>query len=108
MDIKTFTVRLRNGSEIIAFETPARDWIKAVQTVLKAEGAPDSAFINVYEHMEAGDRLWHGGTASKYLASAYNSINDHIHAWEAMGKPAPEHLLNGRHNLLASAMEAAQ
>lgn len=100
--MRNFTVRLKNGSEIVAITVNASDWIRAVNVVLESEGAPSSCFLNVYERMKEGDKLWSGGVASKYLADAYNAVNDHIHAWEAMGKKAPEHLLNGRHNLLAS------
>lgn len=100
--INTYTIRINSDSGVIAITTTATTWTKAVAQVLKAEGAPDSAFLNVYRHMQAGERLFNGATVSKYIAAAYNRANDHVHAWTALGKPAPEHLLNGRHNLLAS------
>lgn len=50
-----------------------------------------------------GSRLWNGATVTPHLAAAYNSMSDRIAAFEAQGRPAPEQLLNGRHNLIASA-----
>jgi hypothetical protein len=50
-----------------------------------------------------GDKLWNGAIVSRDLARAYNSLNATIAAFERQGRPAPAHLLNGRHNLIASA-----
>lgn len=102
-DVKTFTIRLKHDNGVIAITTTATTWTQAVAQVLDAEGAPSSAFLNCYEHILEGDMLFNGARVTKYLAQAYNGVNDHIHAWQALGKQAPEHLLNGRHNLIASA-----
>ena len=102
--MNTYTIRLKYDGGIVAITTTASDWQAAVRQVLKAEIAPDSAYLNCYEHLKAGERLWNGAIVSKPLAAAYNATTDHIHAWKALGKPAPEHLLNGQHNLLASAI----
>lgn len=101
--LNTYTVRLKSAAHgVMAFTTAAATWTQAVAQVLEAEGAPSSTFANVYRHIEPGEEAWNGATINQYVASAYNRVNDHIHAWEALGKPAPEHLLNGRHNLLRS------
>lgn len=101
--VNTYTVRLKSVAHgVMAFTTTASTWTQAVAQVLEAEGAPASTFANVYRHIQSGEEVWNGATVNQYVAAAYNRVNDHIHAWEAMGKQAPEHLLNGRHNLLAS------
>jgi len=102
--MQTFTIRLKHDNGIVAITTTASDWIQAVKQALDAESAPDSAFINCYAHLSEGEKLWNGATASKQLASAYNRVTDHIYAWKALGKPVPEQLLNGQHNLIASAV----
>lgn len=48
-----------------------------------------------------GERLWNGAVVSEALASAYNALCDRIEAFERDGKPAPQNLLNARHNLIA-------
>lgn len=101
--IKTFTIRLKHDNGVVSITTTATTWTQAVAQVLDAEGAPSSAFLNCYEHMREGEILFNGARVSKHLAQAYNQTNDHIHAWKALGKQPPEHLLNGRHNLIASA-----
>lgn len=102
--LNTYTVRLKSAAHgVMAFTTAAATWTQAVAQVLEAEGAPQSAFLNCYEHMREGETLFNGARVSKHLAEAYNRVNDHIHAWKAHGKQPPEHLLNGRHNLIASA-----
>lgn len=98
----TYTIRVKHDGGILAVTTTASTWTQAVATVLEAEGAPPSAFRNCYQHMREGEMLFNGACVSRYVAEAYNRVNDHIHAWEALGKNAPEQLLNGRHNLLAS------
>lgn len=52
--------------------------------------------------LKAGDKLWNGATVSAQLADAYNSASAKIEAFEKAGKPVPENLLNGRHNLIAN------
>lgn len=49
-----------------------------------------------------GERLWNGTIVTKYLADAYNNVSERIRKFEEDGKPVPEYLLNGRHNLLTS------
>lgn len=100
--MRTYTVRLNSDQGIVAITTTASDWIQAVKRVLSAEGAPSSAYRNCFEHFEEGDTIWSGAKIGKHQAAAYNRVNDHIHAWRAMGKEAPEQLLNGRHNILAN------
>lgn len=59
-------------------------------------------------HIVAGSRLWNGAIVTPHLAAAYNSMSDRIAAFEAQGRAAPEQLLNGRHNLIASAPSEAR
>lgn len=54
------------------------------------------------DHIKPGDRLWNGATVTPDLAAAYNAATDRIASFEAAGRPVPESLLNGRHNLIAS------
>jgi len=54
--------------------------------------------------LKQGEKLWNGATVSGGLAAAYNSIQARIASFEAAGKPAPDYLLNGAHNLIAGAM----
>ena len=58
--------------------------------------------MDKYTHAElkAGQRLWNGVTVSEELARAYNSLNERIDQFRADGLTVPEHLLNGRHNLI--------
>jgi hypothetical protein len=49
-----------------------------------------------------GARLYTGARVSPQLADAYNAATAKIEAFRATGKPVPENLLNGRHNLLES------
>ena len=56
--------------------------------------------------MKPGDKLFNGATVTKALADAYNAATARIESFERDGKPIPEHLLNGRHNLLASFIDA--
>jgi hypothetical protein len=100
--MRTYTIRLNGDQGIVAITTSANDWMQAVQQVLSAEGAPSSAYRNCFEHLEEGDTVWGGAKIGKHQAAAYNRVNDHIHAWKAIGKEPPEQLLNGRHNILAN------
>lgn len=50
--------------------------------------------------LKVGEKLWNGATVTPQLAAAYNSISAKIAAIEATGRPAPDNLLNGRHNLI--------
>lgn len=55
-----------------------------------------------------GSRLWNGATVTPHLAAAYNRLSERIERFEAQGRAAPDHLLNGRHNLIASAPSEAR
>jgi hypothetical protein len=59
------------------------------------------ANANMLHYITAGERLWNGATVSAPLAAAYNRLTDKIAAYDRAGRKAPEHILNGRHNLLA-------
>lgn len=50
--------------------------------------------------MTPGDRLWNGQIVTPALAAAYNAQSEKIATYEREGREAPEHLLNGRHNLI--------
>ena len=56
---------------------------------------------NMLHYLTAGERLWNGVTVTAPLAAAYNRLTDRIAAYDRAGRKAPEHILNGRHNLLA-------
>lgn len=58
--------------------------------------------------LRAGERLWNGALVTPQLAAAYNAASERIESFEAQGRPAPEQLLNGRHNLIASAPKAKE
>ena len=100
--MRTYTVRIKTYRGIVAKTTTAYDWTQAVKQVLSAEGATYVAYQNCFEHIEAGYTLWNGAKIGQHQADAYNHVNDQIHACKAMGKEPPEHLLSGRHNLLAN------
>jgi hypothetical protein len=102
--MQTFTVRLRHDKGIIAIKTTSSDWLRAVQQVLKAEHAPQSAFVSCLTHIQAGEKLWHGGIVTKGQADAYNAAQEKIYSLRAIGKTPPDNLLNGAHNLLAGAL----
>ena len=53
--------------------------------------------------LQPGARLWNGATVTPSLAAAYNSIQARIASFTDAGKPAPDYLLNGAHNLIAGA-----
>jgi hypothetical protein len=50
--------------------------------------------------MIAGERLWNGRIVTEQLAAAYNRMSAKIASFEQAGRPVPEELLNGRHNLI--------
>ena len=54
--------------------------------------------------LTTGEKLWNGATVTESLAAAYNSIQGRIASFQDAGKPVPEQLLNGSHNLIASAL----
>lgn len=56
------------------------------------------------KHLIIGTRLWNGAIVTKHLAEAYNSLLDRMETCTKEGKPVPEHLLNGAHNLIHSAV----
>lgn len=51
--------------------------------------------------LQPGEKLWNGATVTRELAIAYNSAQARIAAFVAEGRPVPDHLLNGAHNLIA-------
>lgn len=51
--------------------------------------------------LSAGERLWNGATVSPQLAETYNALQSRIESFRAAGRPIPEELLNGAHNLIA-------
>lgn len=51
-----------------------------------------------------GQRLWNGALVTPQLASAYNAMQERIEQFRNEGRPVPENLLNGAHNLIASAV----
>ncbi len=55
--------------------------------------------------MQEGERLWSGAIATASFAEAVNAANRKIWAFEDAGQLVPEHLLNGRHNLIANHSE---
>lgn len=52
--------------------------------------------------LKEGDRLYTGAIVSAQFAETYNALSKQILFFEARGVEAPEHLLNGRHNLFNS------
>lgn len=50
-----------------------------------------------------GDRLWNGVVADADLVKRYAQAQAAVDAWEATGRPAPEHVLNARHKILRDA-----
>jgi hypothetical protein len=49
-----------------------------------------------------GYKTFTGRTLSDRQVDALNAFQDQIDSFEAEGKPVPEHLLNGRHNLFTT------
>lgn len=52
--------------------------------------------------IKAGERLWNGAIVSADFAATYNAMQSRIQSFKDEGKPVPEYLLNGSHNLIAS------
>lgn len=52
--------------------------------------------------LKAGDRLFSGAIVCASFAKTYNAGRATIDAFVKAGRPAPENLLNGSHNLLNS------
>ncbi len=50
-----------------------------------------------------GEKLWNGAIVTPQLAAAYNAQQAKINAYRKAGKPAPDNVLNGAHNLIAGA-----
>ena len=53
--------------------------------------------------LKVGERLWNGAIVTPELAAAYNRTQAKIQSFRDAGKPVPENILNGAHNLIASA-----
>lgn len=47
-----------------------------------------------------GEILWNGIVVTPCLAEAYNAAQARIQSFRDAGRPVPESLLNGAHNLL--------
>jgi len=62
-----------------------------------------AAILDAPQYLTAGDKLWNGAEVTHCLATAYNRLTDKIEQFKAKGRRVPEELLNGRHNLIASA-----
>lgn len=62
-----------------------------------------AAILDAPQYLVAGERLWNGAEVTASLAAAYNRLTDKIEQFKAKGRRVPEELLNGRHNLIASA-----
>lgn len=62
-----------------------------------------AAILDAPQYLVAGERLWNGAVVSHSLATAYNRLTDKIEQFKMKGRCVPEELLNGRHNLIASA-----
>ena len=50
----------------------------------------------------AGEKTILGAVWTESAAKAYNAISDKIESFERAGLPAPQELLNGRHNIYVS------
>lgn len=50
--------------------------------------------------LNVGDKLWNGLVVTPEFAATYNALQARIESFKAEGRPVPEHLLNGSHNLL--------
>jgi hypothetical protein len=54
------------------------------------------------------ERVWFNGKAMPIeLWRTYCALDERIKSFERNGRPAPEHILNGRHNLAASFIHAS-
>ena len=53
--------------------------------------------------LTVGERLWNGATVTPQLAAAYNKRAAMCDKWRASGREPPQELINGMHNLIASA-----
>ena len=54
--------------------------------------------------LKVGEKLWNGAIVTPELARAYNARQERIEAFRAAGRKVPQELLNGAHNLIASAL----
>lgn len=52
--------------------------------------------------LKAGDKLFSGAIVSAAQAAAYNRISARIASFEREGRPVPDYLANGRHNLFSA------
>lgn len=82
----------------------AADERKRAARILETAAIAERAAMHVepIEYIQAGERLWNGRIVSHGLAMAYNSLSDRVAGFQREGRPVPEHLLNGRHNLIAA------
>ena len=52
--------------------------------------------------LKEGDKLWNGAVVSRAFADSYNRLQERINSFEKEGRPVPEYLLFGSHNLMSS------
>lgn len=52
--------------------------------------------------LQSGEKLWNGAIVTPQLAACYNSLQERIASFRDAGKPVPDYLLNGAHNLIAN------
>lgn len=88
---------------IIEHTTEAKAWTNAVQQIAEREGYNTLAYRSCCPHISPTDRLWNGATLSRYEADAYNSISRTIAQYKAHGRPAPAHLYDEAHRVIANA-----
>lgn len=56
--------------------------------------------------LKVGEKLWNGAIVTEALVATYNALNLKIEAIEREGRQVPDHLLNGRHNLISNVLRA--
>ena len=51
--------------------------------------------------LKQGDILWNGAIVSEQFADSYNRLQERMASFEQAGRPVPEYLVFGSHNLMA-------
>lgn len=52
--------------------------------------------------LQVGEKLWNGRIVTADFAAVYNRLQERIEGFRKEGRPVPEYLLNGSHNLMNS------
>lgn len=52
--------------------------------------------------LSVGEKLWNGAIVTADFAAIYNRLQERIQRFREDGRPVPEYLLNGSHNLMNS------